>query len=208
MLEKSKDKIQQICDMLKQETLQPAEKEAHAIIERANIEAKAIIESAQKEADALLKQAKEDMKRDEAVFSCALQEASKLSVERLKQDIIDNLFNTQLDKLVEISMANPLAIANLIDAVIIAITKEGTSADISALIPAKIDPKEINLLLKKDVLDHLKDKSVAIDSFKGGAKIRLNDKKFTIEITDEFIVSLLENHLRKDFRKWLFKSNT
>lgn len=208
MLEKSKDKIQQICDVLKQETLKPAEQEALEIVEKANQDAKIIIQEASKDADILIRQARENMKKEEAVFNAALMEASKQSIERLKQDITESLFNVELEKTIVDSTSNINVIDQLITCLVEAVKKEGLSADFSAIVPKKIAPEAINGSIKKDILDQLKDKSVVVGDFKGGVKLKLHDKKMTLEITDESVEDLIEQHLRKDFRKWLFKSES
>lgn len=207
MLEKSKDKIQQICDVLRQETLQPAEVEAEAIIVKANQEAKEIVAQARNDAEALIASAKESMAKEEAVYKTALIEASKLSIERLKQEITEKLFNSQLEKIFITQTADPKVVERLIEAIIGTIRKDGLSADFSALIPKEVSVESVNALIKKEILDLLREKSVIVGDFKGGAKLKLHDKKMTIEVTDEAIVALLEQHLRKDFRKWLFSSN-
>jgi V/A-type H+-transporting ATPase subunit E len=208
MLEKSKDKIQEICNVLKLETLKPAEQEAQDIIAKANQDAKVIIQEANKAADDLIKQAKEKMRKDEAVFNSALLEASKQSIERLKQEITENLFNVELQNAV-IETTNKIStIDDLITCLVDAVKNEGLSADFSAIVANKVSPSAVNAGLKKDILDLLKEKSVVVGDFKGGAKLKLHDKKMTIEITDDAVVSLIEQHLRKDFRKWLFKAES
>ena len=208
MLEKSKDKIQEICNVLKLETLKPAEQEAQDIIAKANHDAKVIIQEANKTADDLIKQAKENMKKEEAVFNSALLEASKQSIERLKQEITENLFNVELQKVVVESTNKVTTIDDLITCLVEAVKKEGLSADFSAIVANKVSLSAVNAGLKKDILDLLRDKSVVVGDFKGGAKLKLHDKKMTIEITDDAVVSLIEQHLRKDFRKWLFKAES
>lgn len=204
VLEKSKDKIQEICNTLRQETLQPAKKEAEKILEEAKREAQEIIEEARKDAQDLVAETKEQNHKDKLVFEASLKEAAKLSVETLKQEIEQRLFHQTLADLVETKTKEPKAIESLIAALVQAIHKEGLSADFSALIPRDVDPEAINALLKKSILKQLREEGVVVDHFKGGAKIKMHDKKITIDISDEAITALLETHLRKDFRKWLF----
>jgi V/A-type H+-transporting ATPase subunit E len=148
------------------------------------------------------------MKKEETVFNAALLESSKQSIERLKQDITENLFNVELQNAVISASSSVKVIDDLINCIVEAVKKEGVSADFSAIIPKKISPETINSSLKKEILDLLKEKSVVIGDFQGGVKIKLHDKKMTLEITDESITALIEQHLRKDFRKWLFKKES
>ena len=57
-LEKGQDKIQKICDKLRHETLEPAEREAQQIIEEARKKAEAIQAEAERHAEQLIKQAR------------------------------------------------------------------------------------------------------------------------------------------------------
>lgn len=208
MLEKSKDKIQTICDALRKETLEPAQAEAQKIIDEAHLEAKKILDQANKEALGIAESARQKLQKDEIVFNQALIESSKLSMERLKQDIIHNIFNQGLEELVVPATCDSQAVATLIESMSDAIEKEGISVDFSALIPSKLPVDAVNKLLKKSILDKLREKSCIIGDFDGGVKIKLHDKNLILEITDETIVQLLQQHLRKDFRKWIFKANS
>lgn len=204
MLEKGKEKIQEICNVLRQETLEPAKEEAELIIENAKIEAEAIIAEAQKKAANMGIEAKASIQREREIFHSSLKEASKLSMEALKQEIEQKLFHQNLSLIVSEKTADPKIIESLISALVGAIQKEGLSADFSAIIPKEVDPAKVNELLKENILKALNEKGVVLGSFKGGAKLKLHDKKLTIDISDEAITQLLETHLRKDFRKWLF----
>jgi V/A-type H+-transporting ATPase subunit E len=87
-----------------------------------------------------------------------------------------------------------------------AIEKDGISTDFSALIPKVASVQELNALLGKSVLERLKEGSVVVGDFAGGAKLKLHDKKMTIDISDSALKELFSRYLRKDFRKLLFGS--
>ncbi len=67
-LEKGKDKIQHICQVLKEETLKPAQDEAEKIIARAKKERDEILKGAGKNADKMLEAARECIEREKIVF--------------------------------------------------------------------------------------------------------------------------------------------
>lgn len=204
-LEKGQDKIKKICEALRDETLQPAKKEAHAIILAAQKEAEEIIAAAEKESEKIKVAAKVFVEQEQNVFHSSLQQAAKQSLEVLRQNIENRFFNDNLATLIDKNASNPQVIANLISAMIKALEKDGLAANLTALIPTSITPKQINELLLEDVLKTLKDKSVSVGSFSSGAQVRLNNKKMTLDITEEALKELLAAHVvRKDFRSMIF----
>lgn len=203
-LETGKDKIKKICEILKNETLEPAKKEAIGIIETANAEAEEIIAKAKQKSDEMLKQASEKIEKERELFQSSLSQASKQAIETLRQEILKNLFNQELSSWVQGATKDPKVAAELIAQIVKAIEKEGTSADFSAIIPSSIAPEKVNALLARDILDKLREKSVVLGSFEGGVQLKLHDQKMTIDISDVALKELLGKFLRKDFRKLLF----
>lgn len=203
-LEARDDKIQQICDALKKETLEPAQKQADQIIEEARKRAEQIIQTAERESERLLKQAQAEISQQHKLLRSSLEQAAKQGIESLKQAIEQKLFNPELHALVTKSTIAPQVISDLIVSLIQAIDKEGLAVNLSVFIPKTVSVKEINALLTRSVLAKINNGSVAIGDFNGGIKIRWNEKKMTLDITDEEIAELLGRYVRKDFRKHLF----
>lgn len=204
-LEKGQEKINRICSILRKETLDPAKKQAEEIVEGGRKQAEEIIKEAQKNAEALIAAARVTIEQEHNVFNSSLQQAAKQSLESLRQEIENNFFNNRLHALIEKDGSNPDLIAKLINAIVKALEKDGLSADLSALIPKTISPNDINELLMQDVLNALKEKSVTVGKFTSGAQIRINNKKITIDMSEEALKDLLSNYVvRKDFRKMIF----
>lgn len=203
-LEKGQDKIQKICDKLRRETLEPAEKEAQLIIEEANQKADAIKAEAERHAEQMIKQARGQIEQERNVFHSALQQASKQTVEGLRQEIEHKLFNEELQNILEKQMSDPKIIAELINGLVKALEKEGLTTDLSAIIPRVVSADDINDLLLENVRKRLKGKPLEIGSFAGGAQVKLIGRKMTIDLTDQAIKELLANYMRKDFRKLIF----
>lgn len=204
-LEKGQEKIKQICSILKEETLEPAKKQAEEIIENARKQAEEIVREAQKHSETLISETRLAIEQERNVFNSSLQQAVKQSLEALRQNIENNFFNNQLQALIEKDGSKPDLIAKLINAIVNALEKEGVSADLSAIVPKMISPQEINGLLLKDVLNILKEKTVVQGKFAAGAQVRLNQKNITIDMSDEALKDLLSNYVvRKDFRKLIF----
>lgn len=203
-LENGQDKIQQICNALKQETLDPAKKEAEAIIADAHAQAETIIKEAHARSEEMYQEGLKRLEKEKSVFDSALVQGAKQAVETLRQDVETQLFNHELSQLVEKETKDPKVIAKLIDAMVKAIDKEGVEAKLEAVIPQTLNPKEVNALLADNILKSLEGKSVAVGSIEGGAQIKVAGKQMTVVLTDAVVKQLLSRFLRKDFRKILF----
>lgn len=205
-LEKGPEKIKTICKVLRDEALEPAQKESQEIIKSAHKQAEQIVAEAQKEADKLLAAAKTKIDQEQNVFQSSLQQAAKQSVELLKQKIESHFFNGNLSALIDKSASDPNVVATLIKAIVKALEAEGMAADLTALVPKSISERQVNELLIEDMLSKLREKSVVIGDFTGGAQLRINNKKLTIDLSSQAIKELLSSHLvRKDFRKMVFE---
>jgi len=204
-LENGQDKIQKICDELRLSTLEPAKIEAQKIISDAHSRAQDLIKDAEKVSEELIAAARVVIEQERNVFHSSLSQGVKQSLESLKQDIEDKLFNDQLNEVIKTKTNDPQIIVKIIDCIVKAIEKEGLSVDLSAYIPKHISISDVNVLLATEILQKLKNNSVAVGQFSGGAEIKLNDKGFRIDITDEAIKELLSRYVRKDFRKLVFK---
>lgn len=203
-LEKGQDKIQKICDKLKLETLEPAEEKAKQILLEARKKGEDIKAEAERHAEQLLKQARGQIEQERNVFHSSLQQAAKQTVEGLRQEIEHKLFNEELQNLLEKQSADPKIIADLINGIVTALEKEGLQTDLTAIIPRLVSMEDVNALLLDAVRKRLKNKSVEIGGFAGGAQVKLHGKKMTIDLSDQAIKELLANYMRKDFRKLIF----
>lgn len=203
-LEKGPDKIQKIGDKLRHEVIEPAKGEAQQIIEAAQQKASEIIAQAEKQAKELKASAHAQIEQEKNVFHSSMLQASRQSVEALRQTIEHRLFNDQLSTVLKGHMTDPKIIADLINAVVKAIEKEGLGADLSAIIPQAVPAAAVNKLLLQEVLQKLKGETVTLGSFAGGAQIKIEDKQIRIDLTDAAIKELLSNYVRKDFRQLIF----
>jgi V/A-type H+-transporting ATPase subunit E len=203
-LENEKEKIQKISDQLRNEVIAPAQKEASDIIEEAKRKADQIISEAEMQAKKHFQNSRHLLEQEKNVFQSSLQQASKQSIDALKQSIEHHLFNDQLDRLIDQASSSSQIVANLVNAIIHAIEKEGLSSDLTVSISKTASVQEVNKLLAADVIKHLKEKSVTLGDFDGGVKVKFIDKKMTIDMSDETLKDLLSRYVRKDFRKLIF----
>ena len=203
-LDTDQDKIKKICEVLRKDTLEPAEIEALKILEEAKSEAKSIILAAEDEAEKIVKRAQSEMEQERSVFKSSLAQAAKQGIEQIRQEIQAKLFNPELEKLIVKDTASPKVIASIIESITKAIEKQGLGGDLLLAIPKDISPQFVTALLHEAVLQRLKSESVELGAFKGGAKVRLIDKKMTLEMTDETLRELIASFISKDFRKFIF----
>ena len=206
-LESGKDKVKKICEVLKKETLEPAKKEAEEILHQAHATAEDIISQAHEKAKEIEFAAKKEIERQKNVFQSSLHQACKQSIESLKQQIENNLFNKELSDLITRQSQDPKVIAELLTAVVKAIEKEGINSDITAYVSAAVPAKAVNTLLAQNVLQRLKEKEVILGSMQGGVAVKIYKENITLDITDTALKELVSQYIRKDFRDMLFAAN-
>lgn len=205
-MKSGQEQIQKICEVLRKETLEPAELEAQSLIESAKKKAELIINKAEEEALAIIKKAKEEIHKEQKVFQASLSQSATQTLETLRHEIENNLFDPELEKQIHLEMAKPETIAELIKAVINAIEKEGLAADLEVIIPKLIPAKEVSSFLSDSLFTRLKNKEFTLGDFSGGAKVRIGHKNMTIEVTDSVIKNLVAAYVKSDFRNYIFKS--
>ena len=83
--------------------------------------------------------------------------------------------------------------------------EKGVEEDVTAIIPKTIQPRAINSLLLKGVLEKLKGHSVVLGDFSGGVQISMKHEQITIDISDTVVRELVANFIRRDFRDLVFQ---
>ena len=205
-LEKDQDKIQKISDQLRKEVIEPAQIESAKIIEEAKLKACKIQEDAENQAEKLIYQAKEAIVKEKNVFQSSLEQAAKQTLEKLRQTIEHKLFNDQLAFELNKETTKPDVVADLIKALIEAISKEGINSDLAAVVAKTASVESINFHLAKEILKKLENETVILGDFLGGVKLKITSQKLTIDVSDETLKELLSNYIRKDFRQLFFSA--
>lgn len=203
-LDTDQDKIKKICDLLRKDTLEPAEKRAAQILETAQAEVSRIILEAEKEAEKIIRKAQTEMDQERKIFELSMLQSGKQGVEMMRQQIQETLFAPELERLISDQAKDPQLIARIIEAIVKAVEREGLVSDLVAYVPKNISPKEISALLVSSVADKLTPQGVEAGPFKGGAKVRLVNKNMTVDMSDDALRELFAAFIRKDFRKWVF----
>jgi V/A-type H+-transporting ATPase subunit E len=203
-LETGKDKVKKICDVLKRETLEPAKHQADEIIASAQRQADEILADAHKEAKKMVDDAHVEIEKQKSIFQASLAQACRQTLEALKEKIEQKLFDPELSKLIAKPMHDPKLMAQLINAIVHALEKEGTKSDLSVVVSSAISAKAVNELLASEVIQRLKEKGVLISSIGGGIEVKLLNNNITIDLSNETIKELVATYIRKDFREYLF----
>lgn len=207
VLKSANDKIQEICDVIKAESLKPAKEEAERLIKTAEAEARRIKQEAEAEADKALREARETIEQERNVFESSLKQAARQATEALKQTITRDLFNPEMASLVEKGSSSVDVVGKLIDAIVGALQKEGLEANLAAYIPASLNPQDVNRTVTQAVLKKLEGNSVALGEFKGGARVKVQGKNLTIDISDPALKELFAAYLKKpEFRELIFNA--
>lgn len=206
-LEKGQDKIKRICEIIKNETLEPAKQEAEEIIKAAELRAEQIIMEAKHQAKKIVEESRRTVELERNVFNSSLSQGAKQSIEYLKQLIENKLFNETIDQFSSKCTSAPEVVAKLMDAIVTGLKKEGTSKELAAIIPQNCSPEEIIRSLAPEIIQQLENHPISIGSFAGGVQIKLLDKKLKLVITDVEIAEFLKQYVRKDFRKFFFCSS-
>lgn len=67
-----KNKIQKICDLIKSETIEPAQQEAREIVENAHLQAKEIVDEARRQAEEIHAKALREIEQKKKVCESSL----------------------------------------------------------------------------------------------------------------------------------------
>lgn len=205
-LEQGKQKLVEICDLLKKDTLEPAQKEAASIVDAAKTESQKIIDQANEQAKGILDEVGKKIEQERVLFNTSLDVASKQTFDKLREEVEDKLFHQELGHLVQQISHDPETVARLVNVIIEVIEREGLNGNISLGLAKSIKPEEISKFLIKEVSTKLSKKEIPVEAISGGAVVCLKDKQISVDISDESLKELLGSYLRSSFREILFRN--
>lgn len=206
ILDSGKDKVKKICETLKKQTLDPAKQEAKTIVDHAVKEAEKIIKQAREEAKGILEDQKQRIQKEKNAFHSSLSFASRQTVEALKEEIENHLFNKQISQLFKEHTAKEDVVAEFIDVVVKALDKEGLNAPFDVYIPKVLSRQKIAEKLTGQILQQIEGKEIQFGDFHGGAKVKVKNKHLTVEMTEDSLKSLFMRFIREEFRTVLFET--
>jgi len=201
-LESGSDKVKKICDILKKETLDPAQAEAQKILSEAHTEKERILSEAKAQASDKLKECQAEIERERTHFQTAMKMAKEQAVATLQEQVVKELFRPTLKESVKEGLSDPSLIAKIITALVTAIEKEGTHSDLTAAISESISKEALLSHLQEKVVARLKEiKSVPLE---GGASVKIEDDNISLEMTLDAVESLLMTYIQEDIRDFLY----
>ncbi|GAB5411619.1 MAG: hypothetical protein ChlgKO_07330 [Chlamydiales bacterium] len=204
-LESGKERVQKLCDLLKKETLEPAKNEAEKILQDAQDKRENILNTARAEAEAMMNEARGKMEEERKVFDSSLSLAGKQALLALKQEIEEKLFDQEIMRSVQNVSAESSVIAKVIDALVKAIEKEGLDTDLLAFIPQSVSKEEVVKGLSATVLNKLKDESVQLAEFTGGAKVKIVKEHLTLDMSNDALTRLVTEFASEELKAKLFR---
>lgn len=203
-----KQKVQQICDLIKKDTLDPAQKEAARIRQEAHEEAHRIIQKAEAHCREKEEELKKHLAQQRKVFLASLEQASSQALETLRQDIEHQVLSKGLFDLLATPCQDPQVLAKLLDAIVQAIHKEGLGTHLTAIIPKTVSKEAVLAALLPNARQTLEKGGIELGKIGGGVALTVRDRQVTIDISDVAIQDLLLRYLRKEFRQHFFRENT
>jgi V/A-type H+-transporting ATPase subunit E len=202
-LETANNKVKEICDVLRRETLEPAQNEAKRIILDAEKEAEELIRKAKEEALRIKEETKLELKKEMEVHNGSIQLAIRQGVSALRQEI-EKIFSAILSRDIEMVMSSEDAISRAVSVIFELIEKNGLGVNLGVLIPKHVDIQAICKRLVEKFKHKLQSSAIPVDGIKGGVEIKLIDKKISIEMTDVAVKELLASYVIPELRAQIF----
>ncbi len=202
-LETADNKVKEICAILRKETLEPAQEEAKEIIAAAVKEADELIRKAKEEAVRIREENKLELSKELQVHEGSIQLSIRQGISTLRQNI-EKIFTTQLDSEIERVMGSEDVVAQVISIILGLIAKEGLDVNLQVMIPKAINLEALLSKLTADFAEKVKKGAVLVEDIKGGAEIKLIDKKISIDLTDVAVKELLASYVIPELREKIF----
>ena len=204
VLESGEDRVKELCEILRNDTIQPAKEEAAKIIREAKEEATHIIARANEDADDIMKNLKRDLEKMQSVSDASIELAIKQGISKLKQ-LVAEMFNEELFNLADSMMNDTEVLTKVVDALVKALEKDGLGADLQLVLANGVSKDELIGKLALGVRSKLEKGGVKIGEFKSGVVVKVVDKKMAIEMTDKAVVELISSYVSDDLSEKLAK---
>ncbi len=202
-LETADNKVKEICAILRTETLEPAQAQAKLILDEAAKEADEIVRNAREEAARIREENKVQLAKDLNVHEGSIQLSIRQGLSALRQ-AIEKIFSADLDVKIEKAMGKDEAVAEAVRVLFGLIAKEGPNVNLNVLLPKHVNIEAICAQLSSDFAEMVKKSAIQMDDIKGGAEIKLKEKRVSIELTDAAVKELLAAYVIPELRAKIF----
>ena len=203
-LDTANKKVQEICDQLTKETLEPAQAKAAKIVEEAQQQAAAILENAKQEVARLETEHTERLEQKMHVHESSIRMALSQALSSLRTKITKQLFSKHLQTLLQQSLEKESTITGLVEAVVEDIRNKGIKSSLAVSIAKGASKEQINQALVASVKEELQNQTVELGDFHGGVQVQLVDDNISLEITDSALKDLVMEYISEDLRNMLF----
>ena len=198
------ERLAAICQIIRNETLDPARREAEQILLEAQNEAERIKETAKQESEKLLQATRKKAEEEKNSLDAALKQASKQALDVLRQQIEKALLSPQLTALLEREFTDEEKTAHILDLIIENLRQEGVDSDLSVWLGDKLSKETVVKHLAKSSLEAISEQGIQIGPESYGLMLKIIDKHISLEITPRSVQDMVGTFLRAEFRKILF----
>ncbi len=202
-LSSANKKVREICDVIRNETLRPAQAEANRIIKDAEIIADDILDKANKEIKIKEDESNERLKKALEVHHSVLNLAIKHSMSKLKQSI-EEIFSNEWQEMMRHEMQKEDVIAKLINVVVESIEKDGIDTELMVVIPKSISQESISGFLTDKIRKRLKKGCIVLGDIQSGIELKLIKEKVSVDISDKSMIALLSKYVSSELREKIF----
>lgn len=202
--EKGSERVQQICDQIRKETLEPALQEAQEVISKARNEEKAILAKANKEASSLLDKTRAQIKKETEVFESSCRQAFDQVKERLQEEISSKLLEQAFHSLVGDQINKTESATHLVQALTSSINSHGQDKDFSIHLSKAIDSDALSKALAQHSKDTVEVQQGNIQ-LPNGLSLNVKGDNYRIDVTSESVLELISPYISQRFKNMIFK---
>lgn len=206
-IDTSNEKVKKICDLLKNQTLDPAKEEAQQIIAKAKKRAEEIINHANEEKARILSETQKECEQKQKLLESSLKLAAKQAVSALKQEILQKLFSKEFSKSISEVLNQPKVIAKAIETIIEMYKDQHSFSSALIELPKTVSQDEIVKELSAHVADKLTKEQITIGDQEAGVIIHQTDKQIAVDISDRATQELLVRYISEHLKKYIFDTN-
>ncbi|MCI4624822.1 MAG: hypothetical protein L3V56_02570 [Candidatus Magnetoovum sp. WYHC-5] len=201
------DKVQRISEFLKASAIEPAQKEAKSIIDKANAQKSIIIEEARREAQKILESAQDKIKETHFAMESALRIAAKQAINSLKIEIEETLLNKTIAKPLVTALNDQQLLRDLLSEIAKSYIKNNFTGNIDILLSQQTKDK-LKDFVQYEMAKGLKNTlNISHEIVPSGCKVFMKDNKVEIDITYEAVSELLFAYLKPEIRHYLFQDS-
>jgi V/A-type H+-transporting ATPase subunit E len=201
----SDERLAAICQMIRNETLDPAKEEAEQIKHAAERDAARVRAEAKQHSEHMLHDARTLLREEREAFDASLEQASRQVIALLKEKIEQSLFTPTLDSYLSSEFKDEHKTAALLDLLMQQLDSEGINGDLAVWLGKHLSKEVIVQQLGQEALKKISNEALHIGNHNYGFTLKILNRHLSIEITPEGIKEMLSTFLRPDFRAFLFK---